>query len=109
MTTELWATLIGAIVLLLTNLAAAIKLWGEVQKQKADRACTKEQRDKDSLELHDAVLKHEFAITNLKDSQTFTTSVVEDLREQCATLNTNIAKLDVNVGNLTEVIRDFKK
>ena len=36
MTTELWATLIGAVVLLLTNTAAAIKLWGELQKTKAE-------------------------------------------------------------------------
>ena len=101
--------LIAAIVGLLLAITALVKVWTDIVKLKKDRMETKESRDKDSQELHDTVLKHEFAITSLKDSQTFTTSVVEDLREQCATLNTNIAKLDVNVGNLTEVIRDLKK
>lgn len=101
--------LIAAIVGLLLAITALVKVWTDIAKLKKDRMETKESRDKDSQELHDTVLKHEFAITSLKDSQTFTTSVVEDLREQCATLNTNIAKLDVNVGNLTEVIRDLKK
>lgn len=109
MTTELWATLIGAAVLLLTNTAAAVKLWGDVQKTKADRAQTKEARDKDSLELHDKVLKLEFVTTQLKDQQALTATVVDDLRDQCAALNTNIVKLDLAVANLTEVIKDLKK
>ena len=68
MTTELWAALIGAVVLLITNTAAAIKLWAEVQKQKADRVETKAMRDKDSQELHDRVLSHGCQIQQLKDA-----------------------------------------
>lgn len=109
MTTELWATLIGSVVLLLTNSAAAIKLWGDVAKQKADRASTKEQRDKDSIELHDKVLKLEFMTTQLKDQQTLTATVVDDLRDQCSALNTNIVKLDMAVANLTDAIKELKK
>ena len=67
MTTELWAALIGAAVLLLTNSAAAVKLWGDVQKTKADRASTKEARDKDSQELHDQCMKNTWDIQSLKD------------------------------------------
>lgn len=109
MTTELWATLIGAVVLLLTNTATAIKLWGDIQKTKADRASTKEQRDKDSIELHDKVLKLEFMTTQLKDQQALTATVVDDLRDQCSTLNTNIVKLDMAVASLTEAIKELRK
>ena len=109
MTNELWAALIGGIVLLLTNTAAAIKLWGDVQKTNADRESTKEQRDKDSIELHDKVLKLEFTTTQLKDQQALTATVVDDLRDQCSTLNTNIVKLDMAVANLTNAIKDLKK
>ncbi len=109
MTPELWATLIGAVVLLLTNTAAAIKLWGDVQKTKADRASTKEQRDKDSIELHDKVLKLEFMTTQLKDQQALTATVVDDLRDQCSTLNTNIVKLDMAVASLTDAIKELRK
>lgn len=109
MTTELWATLIGAIVLVLTNTAAAIKLWGEVQKQKADRAETKVARDKDSQELHDKVLSHGFQLQQLKDAQSLTATVVDDLRDTCAQLNANIVKLDTNVLNLTEAVKELKQ
>lgn len=109
MTTELWAALIGGVVLVLTNSAAAIKIWADLQKQKADRAETKAQRDKDSQELHDKVLSHGFQIQQLKDAQSLTATVVDDLRDTCATLNSNIVKLDVNVANLTDAVRELKK
>ena len=109
MTTELWAALIGAVVLLITNTAAAIKLWAEVQKQKADRVETKAMRDKDSQELHDRVLSHGFQIQQLKDAQSLTATVVDDLRDTCAQLNANIVKLDTNVLNLTEAVKELKK
>lgn len=48
MTTELWAALIGAVVLLLTNTAAAIKMWADIAKTKADRAEVGAKRDADS-------------------------------------------------------------
>ena len=109
MTTELWATLIGGIVLLLTQAAAFLKVYTDLAKTKADRAQTKEARDKDSLELHDKVLKLEFMTTQIKDQQTLTATVVDDLRDQCSTLNTNIVKLDMAVASLTDAIKELRK
>ena len=109
MTTELWAALIGAVVLLLTNTAAAIKMWADIAKTKADRAEVGAKRDADSQTLHDMILKHDFAIATLKDNQALTATVVDDLRDTCSTLNTSVAKLDVNVGNLAEAIKELKK
>lgn len=100
---------IAAVVLLLTNTAAAIKLWVDVQKQKADRAETKLARDADSQSLHDKVLSHGFQIQQLKDAQSLTATVVDDLRDTCAQLNSNIVKLDTNVTNLTEAVKELKK
>jgi hypothetical protein len=100
---------IAACVLLVTNLAGLIKLWGDLAKQKANRADTKAARDKDSQELHDKVLKHDFAISQLKDAQSLQATVVDDLRDQCSALNANIVKLDTNVANLTEAIKELKK
>lgn len=102
MTTELWAGLIGAVILVLTNTAGLIKII-------ADRRATKIDRDSDSQKLHDMILKHDFAITSLKDSQALTATVVDDLRDTCSTLNTSVAKLDVNVGNLAEAIKELRK
>lgn len=109
MTTEQIAAIVGALVLCLGNLAAWLKTASEVAKQKADRLLTKETRDADSQELHDKVLKLEFTTQQLKDSQHLTAQVVDDLRDQCSTLNTNIVKLDMAVANLTEVIKELKK
>lgn len=108
MTTELWAALIGAIVLLLTNTAAAIKLWAEVQKTKADRASTKEQRDKDSLELHDAVLKHGFQLQALKDDVVLHNTVMSDMQGAMNELNVNCAKLSIVVEQLAETVKELR-
>lgn len=109
MTTEQIAAIVGALVLCLGNLAAWLKTASDVAKQKADRLLTKETRDADSQELHDKVLKLEFTTQQLKDSQQLTAQVVDDLRDQCSTLNTNIVKLDMAVANLTEVIKELRK
>lgn len=109
MTTELWATLIGAVVLLLTNTAAAIKLWGDVQKTKADRASTKEQRDQDSAKLHDQCMKNSWEITQLKDMSGHRDQVIEQLQQQITILNSTMATTNVKLDNLVEVIKELKK
>lgn len=79
------------------------------KKIDGERKVTKEARDKDSLEVHDTLLKHSFQIQQLKDDQLLTSTVVDDLRDTCSQLNSNIVKLDTNVLNLTEVVRELKK
>lgn len=78
-------------------------------KIKADRGKTSEKRDRDSLELHDKILKHDFVIQSLKDSQSLMATVQEDIRSELGILNTSVAKLDTNVQNLTEIVRELKR
>ena len=101
--------LIVAITSLVANLAILVKVVTDKIKLTNDRLATKAERDKDSQDLHDTVLKYGFQIQQLKDQQALTSTVVDDLRDTCATLNTNIVRLDLNVGNLTEAIKDLKK
>lgn len=100
--------LIVAIIAFLAAGTALIKQITDMLKMRAQRAETKEARDKDSQELHDTILRHGFDIAQLKDAQALTATVVDDLRDQCAALNSNIVKLDTNVANLTEAIRELK-
>ena len=100
--------LIVAITSLAANLAILVKVITDKIKLTNDRLATKAERDKDSQDLHDTVLKYGFQIQQLKDQQALTSTVVDDLRDTCATLNTNIVKLDLNVGNLTEAIKELK-
>lgn len=109
MTTEQIAAIVGALVLCLGNLAAWLKTASEVAKQKADRLLTKETRDADSQELHDKVLKLEFTTQQLKDSQHLTAQVVDDLRDTCSALNTSVAKLDINIANLAEAVKELRQ
>lgn len=109
MTPELWATLIGAVVLLLTNTAAAIKLWGELQKTKADRASTKEARDKDSLELHDKVLNLEFRSTQNKDNIQLLFEQVSDSNRQISLLNTQLATVLTKMDSVIDTLRELKE
>ena len=101
--------LIAALVALIAELTLLVKVYRDVLKVKADRTETKVNRDKDSMELHDKILKHDFMIAQLKDQQSLTATVVDDLRDQCSALNSNIVKLDTNVANLTEAIRELKE
>lgn len=102
------AALVVACTSLVANLAILVKVITDKIKLTNERAATATARDKDSQDLHDAVLKHGFQIQQLKDQQALTSTVVDDLRDTCATLNTNIAKLDLNVVNLTEAIKELK-
>lgn len=105
---ELDPKIVAAVVGLLGALTMLVKVYTDILRIKADRNSTKEARDKDSQEMHDKLLAQGFAIQQLKDSQALTSTVVDDLRDQCATLNANIVKLDVNVGNLTDAIKELK-
>lgn len=100
--------LIVAVTSLVANLAILVKVVTDKIKLTNDRLATKAERDKDSQDLHDTILKYGFQIQQLKDQQALTSTVVDDLRDTCATLNTNIVKLDLNVGNLTEAIKELK-
>ena len=106
---ELDPKLIAAIVAFLGACTMLVKVYTDILRIKADRESTKETRDKDSQELHDKVLAQGFQIQQLKDSQALTSTVVDDLRDQCSTLNANLVKLDVNVANLTEAIKELRR
>ena len=100
--------LVAAIIALLAETTVLIKVLTDIAKIKRDRLETKETRDRDSLELHDQVLKNTFQIQQLKDNQALHATVVDDLKDTVNILNTNIVKLSTNVDNLTEVVKELK-
>lgn len=109
MEADMTPELVGAIIAFLLALTTLIKVITDKIKLNSERAATKAERDADSQALHDAVLKHDFLISQLKDSQALTSTVVDDLRDTCAQLNTSIVKLDVNVENLAGALKELKK
>lgn len=109
MTPELWATLIGAVVLLLTNTAAVIKIWGDNIATKDDRAATKTARNRDSAELHDKVLALEFKATQNKDNITLLFEQVADTAKAVGALNTQFATLLTKVDSVLDTLKELKE
>lgn len=108
MTPELWKMLIAAVVLLLTTGAGLLKVWTEIAKVKADRLATRVDRDRDSLEVHDTLLKQGFQIQQCRDALALYQTVQEDLKTELNILNTNVAKLTVVVENLGETVKEMR-
>ena len=109
MTAELWPGLIGAVVLLLTNTAAAVKLWADLQKQKADRAEVGARRDADSQALHDQVQKLTWENSRTREELQFMRTGLDDHQIQLATLNTELAKVSTKLDSALEILHDLKE
>lgn len=108
MTPELWKILITAVVLFLTTAAGLLKVWTEIAKVKADRLATRADRDRDSLEVHDTLLKQGFQIQQCRDALALYQTVQDDLKTELNLLNTNVAKLTVVVENLGETVKEMR-
>ena len=75
---------------------------------KKDREETKIARDKDSQELHDIVQKNTWEINNLKLENQHRDTILDDLRDQCNSLNTNLAVVSQKLDTLVEAIKELK-
>ena len=108
MTPELWAALIGALVLLLTNLAGLVKVWTDLSKTKASRAETATKRDADSQELHDTVLKLGFQVDQNKNNIGLLFEQMADQLKQIGLMNTQLAQVLVKMDNIVETLKELK-
>lgn len=77
-------------------------------KVEKDREVTKQQRDSDSQAIHDDILKIKFKVNELDGRTVHHADLLEDLREQVATLNSNISKLTVQLELYCNIIKDKK-
>ena len=84
-------------------------LWFKFRKVETDRSETKQQRDTDSQNLHDDVLKLKFKVTELDGRTIHHADVLEDLRTQVATLNANISKLTIQLETYCEILKNKDK
>lgn len=74
-----------------------------------DRAETKELRDKDSLEIHDKLLSHEFKISNLEGIVTLHKDKLDSIDKQLAVVNQELVKLNVQVEHLVKALEAQNK
>ena len=73
------------------------------------RKATAVERDKDSQEIHDKILKHDFEITNLKGEFSQQRNVNDDLNKQIVELSKAVAQFSVAVDTLTQAVAELKQ
>ena len=108
LSTEQIAAVIGAVVLLLTNSAALVKVWADNARTKADRIATRTARDQDSQDLHDKVQKNTWDIAAIKSENGHHEQVIEQLQAQINTLNTTLATTNTKLVVLVDAIKELK-
>lgn len=74
----------------------------------AKRKETKSERDKDSQDLHDKILKHDFEITNIKGELGQQRNVNDDLSKQIIELSRAVTAFASSVDSLKEIVKDLK-
>lgn len=72
------------------------------------RKVTKVERDKDSQEIHDKILRHDFEIANLKGEFTQQKNINEDLSKQIIELSRAVTAFASSVDSLKEIVKDLK-
>lgn len=70
---------------------------------------TKVTRDKDSQDLHDKILKHDFDISRLKGDLDQQRNLNSDLSNQINILSQSVAKFSVAVDMLSESVKDIRE
>jgi peptidoglycan hydrolase CwlO-like protein len=69
-----------------------------------ERATTKSERDKDSQEIHDKLLTHDFKITELQGIVNLHRDKLDSIDKQLAIVNQELVKLNVQVEHLVKAL-----
>lgn len=100
--------IIAAIVAILGAIATFIKSRADIGNIRNERASTAQARDQDSQELHDAVQKNTWDISNIKNENGHRQQVIEQLQAQINALNTTLATTNTKLDVLVEAIKELK-
>lgn len=81
-------------------------LWFKFKGTEKDRAVTKQQRDKDSLEIHDKLLTHDFKISNLQGIVDLHRDKLDSIDKQLSIVNQELVKLNLSVEHLSAALKE---
>ncbi len=107
--TSIITSLSPAALPLVVVIVAGLYFYFQLKKVESDRMTTKQQRDSDSQNIHDDILKLKFDVTNLKGRIELHDTVLTDINKQINILNTNLAILTEKIDNLTNTLQEMKK
>lgn len=77
-------------------------------KMNNERKATKVERDKDSEEIHDKLLKHDFEIQHLKDDYVLQRTINEDVSKQITELSKAVATLSFSVQEFAQSVKELR-
>lgn len=89
------------IVICIIGIAYLYFKFGRVQK---DREVTKAERDKDSQEIHDKLLTHEFKIAELQGIVNLHRDKLDSIDKQLGIVNQELVKLNIQVEHLANAL-----
>lgn len=90
---------------LVVVIIAIAYLYFKFHKVETDRSETKLQRDTDSQNLHDDVLKLKFDVSNLNGIVDLHKNKLESIDQQLAIVNQELVKLNVQVEHLVTALQ----
>lgn len=76
------------------------------RKIKSERKETKTERDKDSQEIHDKLMKHDFEIANIKGMINLHGNKLEQIERELNCMNSQLSELN---GKITILISTIKE
>jgi len=102
--TEIIAALSPSALPLVVVVVAALYFYYKLRELEKDRSNTKQQRDDDSQQVHDTLLKHGFEITNLKGIVDLHKDKLESIDKQLGIVNQELCKLNLQVEHLATAL-----
>lgn len=78
------------------------------RKIEGNRKVTKEERDRDSQDLHDRIMRHDWEINQIKADNNHRDILLDDLRKQVEAVNQNLAIVATKLDNLVEAVKGKK-
>ena len=81
-------------------------LWFRFGRIEKDREQTKATRDKDSLDIHDKLLTHDFKISNLQGIVDLHRDKLDSIDKQLAIVNRELVKLNLSVEHLSVALKE---
>lgn len=100
--------LITAIIACLGALTAFLKARSDVTEIKKERTETKTERDRDSQELHDKVIKLECTCETHKTLLARQQEILDKSNNQIFMLNNQLAKVIVKMENIIDCLKELK-
>ena len=81
-------------------------LWFRFGRIEKDREQTKATRDKDSLDIHDKLLTHDFKLSNLQGIVDLHRDKLDSIDKQLAIVNRELVKLNLSVEHLSVALKE---